>query len=71
MRAQRRAQMAERMQRIQPQLQALRERQETELRAILTPEQQQAFDANRTRRTERAERTPAPDGRARRARPPA
>ncbi|HEU4631317.1 MAG TPA: Spy/CpxP family protein refolding chaperone [Gemmatimonadaceae bacterium] len=55
-RAELRAQMAERMRTVQPQLQALRERQATELRAILTPEQQQTFDANRARRAEREAR---------------
>ena len=70
-RAQRRAEMAERMRAVQPQMEALRKQQEGELRAILTPEQQQTFDANLARRAERAAQPRGAGRRPGRARPSA
>ena len=48
-----RAEMRARMEQRRGEMQALRQQQETELRAVLTPEQQQTFDANRARLAER------------------
>ena len=70
-RAQRRAGMAERMRTVRPQMEALRREQQGELRAILTPEQQRAFDANVARQAERAAQPRDAARRPGRARPSA
>jgi len=68
-----RAQLRAQREQMRTRFRALREQQVTELRAVLTPEQQRTFDANRARMAERAseprrgraraERPARPDGR--------